>query len=231
MKPSQIINIPQSLDYDAGHDRPLPPKLRRANSVLLGHRSLGEGGRANQHVRDGPGGPALPPDRPAINPILSGHRYHFFFFAVFLSVLCRASAEDKPNLYAGYNLAARAAVTLDENFYNPFKFTARQAALPLITQSTLTNEQIAQLLEARKIQGLIFGADGVTGKRAIIGDEVFAVGDEIAFYNNDYVLTRLSSAGIVRLVKITRDSLEFEISVQGLPSRRMDYSLGAFFTP
>jgi hypothetical protein len=153
------------------------------------------------------------------------------FFAVFLSVHCIASTEDTPNSYAGYNLAARAAVTLDENFYNPFKLTSVQAALPLSTQSTLNNEQIAQLLGERKIQGLIFGPDGTTGKRAIIGDEVFAVGDELAFYNDDYVLTRLSSAGIIRLVKITRESLEFEISVSGQPSRRMDYSLSAFFTP
>jgi hypothetical protein len=153
------------------------------------------------------------------------------FFAVFFSLLCRASAEDKPNPYAGYNLAARAAVTLDENFYNPFKLTARQAALPFSAQSALSNEQIAQLLGERKVQGLIFGADGVTGKRAIIGDEVFAVGDEIAFYNDDYVLTRLSSAGIIRLVKITRESLEFEISVSGQPSHRMDYSLSSFLIP
>jgi hypothetical protein len=153
------------------------------------------------------------------------------FSAVFLSGLCLASAEDKPNSYAGYNLAARAAATLDENFYNPFKLTAREAALPLSALSTLTNEQIAQLLGERKVQGLIFGADGATGKRAIIGDEVFAVGDEIAFYNDDYVLTRLSSAGIIRLVKITRKSLEFEISVSGQPSRKMDYSLSSFFTP
>jgi hypothetical protein len=153
------------------------------------------------------------------------------YFAIFLSVLCRASEEDKPNSYIGYNLAARAAVTLDENFYNHFKLTARQAALPLSAQSTLTNEQIAQLLGERKVQGLIFGADGMTGKRAIIGDEVFAVGDEIAFYNDAYVLTRLSSAGIIRLVKITRESLEFEISVIGQPSRRMDYSLSSFFIP
>jgi hypothetical protein len=156
---------------------------------------------------------------------------HFMFFAVFLSVLCLAQAQDKPNSYIGYNLAARAAVTLDENFYNPFKLTTRQATLPLSSQPTPTNEQIAQLLGERKIQGLIFSADGVTGKRAIIGDEVFAIGDEIAFYNNDYVLTRLSSAGIVRLVKITRRSLEFDISVNGQPSRRMDYSLSAFFNP
>jgi hypothetical protein len=156
---------------------------------------------------------------------------HFIFFAVFPSALCIAQTEDKPNTYTRYNLTARAAVTLDENFYNPFKLTARQAAQPLSTQSALTNEQIAQLLGERKIQGLIFGTDGATGKRAIIGDEVFAIGDEIAFYNDDYVLTRLSSAGIVRLVKITRESLEFEISVSGQPSRRMDYSLSAFFTP
>jgi len=153
------------------------------------------------------------------------------FFAVFLSVVCIASADDRPNSYAGYNLASRVAATLDENFYNPFKLTARQAALPLSAQSTLTNEEIAQLLGERKVQGLIFGADGMTGKRAIIGDEVFAVGDEIAFYNNDYVLTRLSPAGIIRLVKITRESLEFEISVSGQPSRKMDYSLSAFLTP
>ncbi|HXB02546.1 MAG TPA: hypothetical protein VNV15_06980 [Opitutaceae bacterium] len=153
------------------------------------------------------------------------------FFAVFLSVVCIASADDRPNSYAGYNLASRVAATLDENFYNPFKLTARQAALPLSAQSTLTNEEIAQLLGERKVQGLIFGADGMTGKRAIIGDEVFAVGDEIAFYNNDYVLTRLSPAGIIRLVKITRESLEFEISVSGQPSRKMDYSLSSFLTP
>jgi hypothetical protein len=155
----------------------------------------------------------------------------FIFFVVFISLLYRAPAEDKPDSYAGYNLAARAAVTLDENFYNPFKLTARQAALPLSVLSTLTNEQIAQLLGERKVQGLIFGADGVTGTRAIIGDEVFAVGDEIAFYNDDYVFTRLSTAGNIRLVKITRESLEFEISVSGQPSRRMDYSLSSFFTP
>jgi hypothetical protein len=157
--------------------------------------------------------------------------FHFIFFAVSLSLPCFAQAEDKPDPYAGYNLAARTVVTLDENFYNPFKLTARQVVLPLSTQSTLTNENIAQLLGERKIQGLIFGADGMIGKRAIIGDEVFAVGDEIAFYNDDYVLTHLSPAGIVRLVKITRESLEFEISVSGQPSRRMDYSLSAFFTP
>jgi len=155
----------------------------------------------------------------------------FTFFAVFLSVLCLASAEDRPNSYTGYNLASRAAVTLDENFYNPFKLTARQAALPLSAQSTLTNEKIAHLLGERKVQGLIFGADGVTGERAVIGDEVFTVGDEIAFYNDDYVLTRLSPAGIIRLVKITRESLEFEISVSGQPSRKMDYSLSSFLTP
>ena len=153
------------------------------------------------------------------------------FFAISQSVFCRALAEDRPNSYADYNLAARAGVTLDENFYNPFKLTARQAALPLSARSTLTNEQIAQLLGQQKIQGLIFDADGVTGKSAIIGDEVFAVGDEIAFFNDDYVLTRLSSAGIIRLMKITHESLEFEVSVSGQPSRKMDYSLSAFFTP
>jgi hypothetical protein len=153
------------------------------------------------------------------------------FLVVFLSVLCTASADDKSNSYAGYNLASRVAATLNENFYNPFKLTARQAALPLSAQSTLTNEEVAQLLGGRKVQGLIFGADGLTGKRAIIGDEVFAVGDEIAFYNDDYVLTRLSPAGIIRLVKITRESLEFEISVSGQPSRKMDYSLSSFLTP
>jgi hypothetical protein len=205
MKPSHTISIPQESAYEAGRDR-----------------------RARRHVL---GGPALPPDPQAISPVLSSYGNHFIFFVVFISLLCHASAEDKPDSYAGYNPAARAAVSLDENFYNPFKLTARQAALPLSTLATLTNEQIAQLLGERKIQGLIFGTDGVTGKRAIIGDEVFAVGDEIAFYNNDYVFTRLSSAGIIRLVKITRESLEFEISVSGHPSRRMDYSLSSFFTP
>ena len=155
---------------------------------------------------------------------------YFLFLAAFLSVFCLARAVDKPNPYAGCDLAARAAVTLDENFYNPFKLTTHQAALPISTQSTLTNEQIVQLLGARKIQGLIFGRDGVTGTRAIIGDQVFTVGDELAFYNDD-VLTRLTSAGIVRLAKITRESLEFEISVSGQPSRSMEYSLSAFFTP
>ena len=153
------------------------------------------------------------------------------FFVVFLSVLCLAQAEDRPNPYAGCNPATRATVTLDENFYNPFKLTTRQAALPLSFQSTLTNEQIAQLLEKRKIQGLIFGADGVTGTRAIIGDQVFAVGDEIAFYSDDDVPTRLASAGVVRLISITRQSLDFEISVNGQPSRSMEYSLRAFFNP
>jgi len=156
---------------------------------------------------------------------------HFVFWATFLSVPCIARAADKPNLYAGCDLTARTAVTLDENFYNPFKLTTRQAALPLSTRSTLTNEQIVELLGERKIQGLIFGADGMTGTRAIIGDQVFAVGDEIAFYNADYVFTRLSSAGIVRLLKITRESLEFEISVSGQPSRNMQYSLSTFFSP
>jgi hypothetical protein len=208
MKTSHMMAIPLYLDNKVGRDR-----------------------WARRHIHDGPGGPALPPDLSAISPIFLGHWYHFIFFAVFLSGLCIASAEDKPNPYAGYNLASRVAATLDENFYNPFKLTARQAALPLSAPSTLTNEEIAQLLGERKVQGLIFGADGMTGKRAIIGDEVFAVGDEIAFYNDDYVLTRLSPAGIIRLVKITRESLEFEISVSGQPSRRMDYSLSSFLTP
>jgi hypothetical protein len=154
---------------------------------------------------------------------------HLIICAVFLPVVCLAQPEDKLNPYAGYNLADRAAVTLDEDFYNPFKLTAFQDALPLSAHSTLTNDQIAGLLWARKVQGLVFGADGMTGKSAIIGDEVFAVGDEIAFYSEDCVLTRLSPAGIVRLVKITRESLEFEISVSGQPSRNMEYSLSAFF--
>jgi len=155
----------------------------------------------------------------------------FHFLAAFLFVSFIASAQDNPNPYASYGPATRAAATLDSNFYNPFKITTQQATLPFSNQSTLTNEQIGQLLGERKIQGLIFGADGVTGKQAIIGDQVFSVGDEIAFYNDDYALVRLSSAGIVRLVKITRESLEFEISVSGQPSRNMEYSLSAFFTP
>jgi hypothetical protein len=221
MKPSHTINIPQYLANEVGRERRGFCTRRR---------------RARRHFPDGPALPSRlhhssPPDLPAISQLFSGHWYHFIIFAVFLSVLRIAQAEDKPNSYAGYNLAARAAATLDENFYNPFKLTARQAALPLSAQLTLTNEQIAQLLGKRKVQGLIFGTDGVTGKRAIIGDEVFAVGDEIAFYDNDYVITRLSSAGIVRSVRITRESLEFEISVSGQPSRRMDYSLSSFFTP
>jgi hypothetical protein len=153
------------------------------------------------------------------------------FIAAFFSSIGIVQAEDAVKSYAGFELSTRTAITLDETFYNPFKLTAHQASLPSSTKTGLTNEQIAQLLGERKVQGLIFGPDGATGIKAIIGDAVFSVGDELAFYDSNNVLTDLSPDGSVRLLKITREYLEFEISVLGQSSRTMEYSLSSLNLP
>jgi len=123
------------------------------------------------------------------------------------------------------------AQVLTETFFNPFHVQATSDALQKKEGAAVTDEAVAAAIGQRGISGVLFGAKP-GASRIIVGDQVFGIGEEIAFPDQDKGgLIPLVKGAAVVLRRVSRESMGLEISPETEPSRRMNIPLRAFWHP
>jgi hypothetical protein len=98
-------------------------------------------------------------------------------------------------------------------------------------KDAVTNEAVAEAIARRGVTGIVC-APGGDASRVIIGDQVFAAGDELSFPvgNKDGLAPLLPGASTV-LREVRPESLIFEITPDGEGARRLDFPLRDFWRP
>ena len=119
------------------------------------------------------------------------------------------------------------AQELSEGFFNPFKSralgTARREA------ATVTNEAVAAAFGRRGLSGLLYAPEA-RADRIVVGDQVFAPGDELAFPDGDPGdAAPLVAGATVVLRAVGHDQLQFDVTPEGEPARRFALPLRAFW--
>jgi hypothetical protein len=133
-----------------------------------------------------------------------------------------------PDRFSLVDSQYKVARELPPTFFNPFKSQANGPGGRKETAS-ITNEMIADALSKRGISGIVLSADA-RAERVVLGDEVFGVGDELAFpAPKQPVPVALVAGSTVLLTVIRAENLEFEVRVDGEPSRRLTFPLHAFW--
>ena len=119
---------------------------------------------------------------------------------------------------------------LPASFFNPFKSQTSIAALARKEVPSVTNEAVTDAVTKRGISGIVLAADLRTN-RVVLGDEVFAVDDELSFADprQSEPAPLLAGASVV-LKAIRSENLEFEIRVEGEPPRTMTFPLRRFWS-
>jgi hypothetical protein len=119
---------------------------------------------------------------------------------------------------------------LPDTFFNPFKIAAGVDSQKK-DSATVTNDTIIEALGHRGISGIIY-AQRDSRNRVIIGDQVFGVGDELAFPNDtkDTPDPLVTGASVV-LREVGKANLTLDVSPEGEPARRMTFPLRAFWRP
>jgi hypothetical protein len=123
-------------------------------------------------------------------------------------------------------------VELPDTFFNPFKVAgAGGAAVQKKGGEGVTNQVVSEAMAHRGVSGVLYAASGADD-RAIIGDQVFALGEELSFPDGDKGgLAPLVAGATVVLRAIGAESLSLDVTPEGEPTRPMTYSLRAFLRP
>jgi len=119
---------------------------------------------------------------------------------------------------------------LPETFFNPFKVQ---------TETTLAKKEgpgavadtVADAIGLRRVSGIVY-APGSGANRAIIGDQVFGIGDELSFPDGDKPgLAPLVAGSTVVLREVDQNHLAFDVGAEGEAPHRVSFSLRNFWTP
>jgi hypothetical protein len=116
-------------------------------------------------------------------------------------------------------------------FFNPFKIQASSAIAAGPKKDAVSNEAIAEAIARRGVTGIVCAPDG-HASRVIIGDQVFAAGDELSFPvgEKDGLAPLVPGASTV-LREVGPESLSFEVTPDGEAARRLNFPLRDFWRP
>jgi len=119
---------------------------------------------------------------------------------------------------------------LTDTFFNPFKVQV-ESTFAKKDGTAVTNEKVAAAIGHRGISGIVYSPDG-RATRAIIGDDVFAVGDELSFSdaNKPEGMPLVLGVSVV-LREVGAHGLGVDVSADGETTRRVNVPLGNFSKP
>ena len=119
---------------------------------------------------------------------------------------------------------------LPESFFNPFRVRAEAGAAKRDGPGA-TAEAVTDAISLRGVSGIVY-APGTGADRVIIGDQVFGLGDELAFPSPDKPgLAPLVAGTTVVLREVDPGHLALDISAEGETPRRVSFPLKAFLAP
>jgi hypothetical protein len=126
----------------------------------------------------------------------------------------------------------RKPAVLAESIFNPFK--VQVATLPgggHKDAGSITNDSLADAVGRHHVTGLLLAADAA-GNRVIIGDQVFSIGDPVEFDEpGKEAPAPLVAGAVVVLRAVKKDSLSFDVGLEGENAHRVDLPLRDFWRP
>jgi hypothetical protein len=119
---------------------------------------------------------------------------------------------------------------LPETFFNPFKVHAEPGPAKKDGPG-VTADAVADAVGLRRVSGIVYSPAAGTN-RAIIGDQVFGVGDELSFPDEDKPgLVPLVPGNTVVLREVDAQHLAFDVAAEGEAPRHVIFSLHSFWAP
>lgn len=132
--------------------------------------------------------------------------------------------------YAPFGPAFKQPQVLPDSFFNPFKVQTEASAAKKDGPGVAA-ESVAEAVTLRRVTGIAYAPAG-GASRAIIGDEVFGIGDEVSFPDPDKPgLTPLVPGNTVVLREVDAHHLAFDVGAEGETPHRVIYSLRTFWSP
>lgn len=154
----------------------------------------------------------------------------FLLAGLTTAALCAAPAE--VTLFSLIGGDYKKPQEVPENFFNPFKVQLAGGAALQKKANVLTNESVSEAVGRRGVSGLIY-AEPATMSRVIIGDQVFGVGDELAFPDGDKGGTApLVPGANVVLRDVGAENLRLDVTPEGgEATREVNFPLRNFWRP
>jgi hypothetical protein len=119
-----------------------------------------------------------------------------------------------------------------DTFFNPFKIQAGGGPGAQKKEGTAaTPEGVATAISQRGITGIVYGPDGGAASSVIIGDEVFAMGDELSFPDDKGAYAPMVAGATVVLRAVNADSLALDITSDSEGVRHVTVPLRDFLKP
>jgi len=156
------------------------------------------------------------------------------FFALFAALAIGAAGAPPPpagdTRFVALGADYKKPQVLPETFFNPFKVQA-DSKLAKKEGPGAAVEAVVEAVGQRRVTGVIYApADGAS--RAIIGDQVFGIGDEVSFPDPDKPgLAPLVAGNTVVLREVDAHHLGFDVGAEGETPRRVSFSLRNFWSP
>jgi hypothetical protein len=120
---------------------------------------------------------------------------------------------------------------LSDTFFNPFKIEATMDMSLQKRSATVTEQSVAEAVGRKGVSGVLYGANAGMNQ-VIIGDQVFRIGDELAFPDGEGgAMTPLVAGASVVLREVGEKSLSFDFTTEGESARRSTFSLRNFWRP
>lgn len=122
-------------------------------------------------------------------------------------------------------------VDVPNSFFNPFKIQAGVRAGDDRRDTAVASDgAVRAALSQRGLSGVVFDHDAAQN-RAIIGNQVFAVGDELQFVDDSGKTSSLVPNATVILRAISATQLTLDVATGGEAPHPVTYSLHTFLQP
>lgn len=122
----------------------------------------------------------------------------------------------------------KAGTQVPAGFFNPFKIQAMTDALAKHDTAAVNNDAITTALTHKGLSGFVCATAAEPG-RAILGDEVFATGDEITFPSEGDPNNPVVTGAVVILREVAADHIVFDVTPTGENTRTVSLPLRAFW--
>jgi hypothetical protein len=134
------------------------------------------------------------------------------------------------NRFDAFGAEYKKPQVLPETFFNPFKVQA-EAGGAKKEGAGVAADTVVEAVALRRVTGIVYAAKG-DASWAIIGDQVFSIGDEVSFPDAGMPgLTPLVPGNTVVLREVDAHHLGFDVGADGEPPRRVSFSLRDFSAP